>query len=72
MVPEVTISSTDIRKEGDQLTTNLLERFVSKGMRGDAGEKNKVGLFHHLAKRFFVCAGISFAEADGLDRGIKD
>ena len=29
MVPEVTISSTDIRKEGDQLTTNLLERFVT-------------------------------------------
>ena len=76
MVPEVTISSTDIRKEGDQLTTNLLERFVVnsfKGMMGDAGEKNKEdGLFHHLAKRFFVCAGISFAEADGLDRGIKD
>ena len=41
-------------------------------MRGDAGEKNKDGLFHHLAKRFFVCAGISFAEADGLDRGIND
>ena len=46
--------------------------YSSKGMRGDAGEKNKGGLFHHLAKRFFVCSGISFAESDGLDRGIKD
>ena len=76
IVPELTRPLADIGEEGDQLTTNLLNRFIIEDevMRGKERVKLggqlrtplTMGISLHLAECVFVCARVSFAEADCL------